>query len=237
MNSDVKVGDTTYKIVGRIALPRAIVFHKPQKPKGHTCVSVIKKKNCYVPAGRIGGIVACGGAVSPAPESTAQTFARVPGKDAPSLYASIVSIHFAKKRSEGELVIAVLACGPRIAVPTVPEGERENGSSYNFNRMSLSVSGNKAVAGFALQGIETRPETFRILAMDEALLFVVPFRTMNGLKIEKEAVSDKAQTQSVNLLYGEFVLGTYSSMDNRYTETTKRDVVPAGLQPIPVIQP
>ena len=71
--------------------------------------------------------------------------------------------------------------------------------------------------------------------MNEAVLFVVPFKALHDLKIEKEVGSDKAQTRSVDLLDGEFVLGSYSSQDNRYTETIEREVVPAGHRPIQVI--
>ncbi len=240
MNSDLKVGDKTYKIVDRIVLPHALVFRKPQPPKGHPCRIMIDahndEKNCSIPAGRPSyGILGCGATVSSFPEPIAQTFARVPGKDTPNLFALIVGVHGAKKRSEGELVIAVLSCGPRIAVPTVQDGAHENGLSYNFNRISLSISGSNRVAELALQGIETRPETYRIAGMNEAILFVVPFKALHDLKIEKEVGSDKPQTRSVDLLDGEFVLGSYSSQDNRYTETIEREVVPAGHRPIQVI--
>lgn len=239
-DSDLKVGDTTFKIVDRIFLAHALVFRKPHPPKGHPCRVTVnphnKEKNCGIPAGRPSyGILGCGAIVSSGPEPIAQTFARVPGKDAPNLFALIVGLHAAKKQSEGELVIAVLACGPRIAVPTVQDGAHENGSSYNFNRISFTVSGGNRVAEIALQGIETRPETYRIVGMNEAVLFVVPFKALDGLKIEKEVGSDEVQTRSVELLYGEFVLGSYSSGDNRYTETTEREVAPAGHRPIPVI--
>ena len=71
-----------------------------------------------IPAGHLSyGILGCGGAVSSIPEPIAQTFARVPGKDAPNLFALIVGLHAAKKRKEGETEIAALACGPRVTVP------------------------------------------------------------------------------------------------------------------------
>jgi hypothetical protein len=241
MNSDIKVGDTTYKVVDRIVLPNAVVFHKPQNPKGHPCRRVTRDphkndENCGIPAGYASyGILGCGGAVSPIPETTAQTFARVPGKDAPNLFASIVGVHISKKNNEGELEIAVLACGPRIAVPIVQDVPHENGSSYKFNRIALSVSDSKRVAEFALRGIETRPETYRIAWMNEAVLFVVPFKALDTLKIEKEEGADEAQTRSIDLLHGEFVLGSYSAQNNRYTENIKREVVPAGHPPVRVV--
>jgi hypothetical protein len=243
-NSDIKVGDTTCEIVDPTVLANAVVFHKPRNPKGQRCIVRLvtmdphnNEKNCGIPAGHLSyGILGCGGAVSSIPEPIAQTFARVPGTDAPNLFASIVGVHAAKKRNEGELEIAVLACGPRVTVPIVEDGAHENGSSYNFNRISLSVSGSKRVAEFTLQGIETRPGTYRIAGMNEAVLFVVPFKALDGLKIEGEAGAGEAQTRSVDLLDGEFVSGSYSARDNRYTENVERDVVPAGHPPVRVVK-
>jgi hypothetical protein len=143
-----------------------------------------------------------------------------------------VSVHAAKKHNEGELEIAVLACGPRIAVPVALDDPHEHRSSYNFNRISLSFSGGKRVAEFALRGIETRPETYRIAGMNEAVLFVVPFKALDGLKIEKQEGAGEAQTRSVDLVDGKFVLGEYSAQDNRYTENIEREVVPAGHFPV-----
>jgi hypothetical protein len=72
--------------------------------------------------------------------------------------------------------------------------------------------------------------------MNEAVLFVVPFKALDGLKIEKEAGAGEAQTRSVDLLDGEFVSGSYSARDNRYTENVERDVVPAGHPPVRVVK-
>ena len=66
------------------------------------------------------------------PETPAETFARVPGKDVPNLAASVVGVQIGKKHNEGELEIAVLACGPRIAVPVMQDDSLENGSPSNF---------------------------------------------------------------------------------------------------------
>ena len=241
-NSDIQVGNTTYKIVDRIVLANVVVFHNPQNPKGQPCtirhVTLNRTENerdCGVPAGRSSeSILGCGGAVSSISETTAQTFARVPGKDAPNLFASIVSVHTTKKHNEGELEIAVLACGPRIAIPIAPDGPYEQGSSYKFNRISLSVSGSKRVAEFALRGIETRPETYRIAGMNEAVMFVVPFKALDNLQIEMGRGIDEAQTRSIELRHGEFVLGSYSAQNNRYSQGIERDVVPAGHPPVRV---
>ena len=37
-------------------------------------------------------------------------------------------------------------------------------------------------------------------------------------------------------LDGEFVSGSYSAQDNRYTENVERDVVPAGHPPVRVVK-
>jgi hypothetical protein len=179
--------------------------------------------------------LACDGAVSSTPETVAQTFGRVPGQYSPSLFASILGIYLSKKHSEGELEIVILACGPWIAVPVQQEGPLEGGVSFNFNRLSLSVSSGKRVAGFSLFGIETRPETYRIAGMNEAVIFVVPFKALDGLSIQKNEGSLKTQTENVHLLEGDFASGTYSARSGRYNEKIDRDVVPAWQPPVPVI--
>ena len=177
----------------------------------------------------------CGGTTSLLAEPIAQTFARVPGKDAPNLFASIVGILISKRYEkgkfeiafEGSLEIAIIACGPRIIVPVGREDKIKNGSSYDFNRISLSFSVDKKLARLVLVGTPTKPETYRIAGLDEVVLLVVPFKSTDGLKLEK--------TQSTASIEGEYALGSYSAVNNVYTVSTKRDIVPAGHPPVPVI--
>jgi len=173
--------------------------------------------------------------VSFVPETHAETFARVPGKDVPNLAASVVGVQIGKKHNEGELEIAVLACGPRIAVPVMQDDSLENGSPSNFNRISLRILGGKRVAELTLKGIEARPESYRIAAMNQAVLFVVPFKALDGLKIEKGEKSDEMQTRSVDVLEGEFSLLRYSPADTGQMETIERGVVPVGHYAIRVV--
>src|SRR5579885_1440435 len=75
-SSSIQVDDTTYTIVERIRLPRAVVFHKPLEPKRQPCIirrvaldPSKDKKNCGIRAGTpVYGILGCGGEVSSNPE-------------------------------------------------------------------------------------------------------------------------------------------------------------------------
>ena len=146
-----------------------------------------------------------------------------------------MSVQVGKKHNEGELEIAVLTCGPRIAVPVMQDESRKNGSPSNFNRISLRILGGKRVAELTLKGIEARPESYRIVAVNQAVLLVVPFKALKGLKIEKRESPDEMQTRSVDLLDGAFALVTYSAADTRNTETIEREVVPAGHYAVRVV--
>jgi hypothetical protein len=232
--AQIKVGDTTFQVVERIVAANPLLFHKPGKVKkqqGKICrVTAHPKKNeenCSVPAGRATyGILLCGPTQPLAPETLAETFARVPGKDAPNLAAAIIGVQLGKKHGEGKLEIAVLVCGPRIAVPVMSDDSGESGPLSNFNRISVRISSVRRGAELTLKGIEARPESYRIAAMKQAVLFVVPFRALDGLKIEKGDRPDEMQTQSINLLDGEFSSGRYPSADADHTEIIEREVVP-----------
>jgi hypothetical protein len=239
--ADIEVGNTIYKVVDRIVLADALVFHKPQNSTRHPCIAHHVTmdgnkdgKNCSVPGGRPSyRVLGCGGTVSFVPETPAETFARVPGRDAPNLFASIVGAHIGK-HNEGELEIAILVCGLRIAVPVLQDRPNKGRSSYRFNRLSLRISGPRGVAELTLGGIETRSESFRIAGMNQAVLFIVPFKALGPLKIERDEGFNHPQTQSIDLLSGKFELGSYSASDKRYTEDTEREVVPAGHHPVRV---
>lgn len=121
-DSTIKVGETSYKVVDRVVIGDAVVFRKPLAVKEPPCTvrrvtSKPEPKGC-IPSGRVSyGILGCGPLSSQQTESISQTFARVPGKDAPNLFASIVGMHVSRKRTDGTLLVAIIACGPRIAVP------------------------------------------------------------------------------------------------------------------------
>jgi hypothetical protein len=233
--TEIKVGDTTFQVVDRIVAANPLLFHKPEKVKkqqgGKICRIIANPKkneeNCSVPAGRASyGILLCGPTRSFVPETLAETFARVPGKDAPNLAAAIIGVQIGKRHGEGELEIAILVCGPRIAVPVMPDDSRGSGPLSNFNRISVRISSGRRGAELTLKGIEARPESYRIAAMNQAVLFVVPFKALDSLKIEKDERADQMQTQSIDLLDGEFSLGRYSATDADHTKIIERQVLP-----------
>jgi len=230
-DSVIKIGNTSYKVVDRVVINDALVFRKPVKVKPPSClVQRVTRdpnpKGC-IPAGRIsyGGIL-CGPVFQQPEESLAQTFARIPGKDAPNLLARIVGIHISRERTEGTLLIAVIACSSRIAVPVAGYEQLKRESSNSFNRLSLSISGNKRTAQLVLLGTATTPATYRIAGMNEVVLLVVPFKSLKGLKIEKTTDGKAAQTRSIDLIDGEYDLGSYSAADKTYTKAVSRDIVP-----------
>jgi hypothetical protein len=234
---EIKVGDVTFKVVDRIVVATPLLFHKPEKVKKQHGAKICRtirsamrsEENCSVPAGRVSySILLCGPSEPLAPETLAETFARVPGKDAPNLAAAIIGVQVGKKHDEGELEIAVLVCGPRIAVPVKQVDTGNSPSSFNFNRLSVRISGGKGVANLTLTGIEARPESYRVAAMNQAVLFVVPFKALDGLKIEREDRTSKMQTRSIDLLDGGFSWGRHSAADSEHTDTIEREVVPAG---------
>lgn len=87
------------------------------------------------------------------------------------------------------------------------------------------MSVGKGVAELTLKGIEARPESYRTAAMNQAVLFVVPFKGLDGLKIEKGDRADEMQTRSIDL-DGEFSSGRYSASDADHAEIIDREVVP-----------
>jgi hypothetical protein len=108
----------------------------------------------------------------------------------------------------------------------MPDDSGESGPLSNFNRISVRISSGRQGAELTLKGIEARPESYRIAAMNQAVLFVVPFKALDSLKIEKGHRPDEMQTQSIDLLDGEFSSGRYPSADADRTEIIEREVVP-----------
>ena len=232
VRSEINVGETIYKIKDRIALDEAMVFREPYTSMTSLCLN--KEKNCRIPAGRIAGLIPCeSGSAASARESLTQTFGRVPGKDSPSLLVSILGVHLSSA-TDGELDIAVLACGPRVAIPVQQGAMLANGSSFDFNRLTVSVSGRNSVAGFTLFGIEAQPETYRVVGMHEGIVFVVRFKNLDGLDIEREDDANEGQTQGLHFLEGDFVSGSYSAIHRRYEQHVTRDIFPVPQTPVPV---
>jgi hypothetical protein len=108
----------------------------------------------------------------------------------------------------------------------MPDDSRGSGPLSNFNRISVRISSGRRGAELALKGIEARPESYRIAAMNQAVLIVVPFKALDSLKIEKGDWADQMQTQSIDLLDGEFSSGRYSATDADHTKIIEREVVP-----------
>ena len=232
VRSEINIGETIYKIKDTIVLDEAMVFREPHPPTPSLCLN--NEKDCRIPAGRIAGLIPCEiGSSSSTTESLTQTFGRVPGKDSPNLFASILSVHLSSA-TDGELKIAVLACGPQVALPVQQGAMLANGSSFDFNRVTVSVSGRNSVAGFTVFGIETQPETYRVVGMHEAIVFVVRFKNLDGLNIEKEGNANKGQPQTLHLLEGDFVSGSYSATHRRYEQHVTRGIFPAAQTPVPV---
>lgn len=232
VRSQISIGETIYKIKDRIVLDEAMVFREPQTPTTSLCLN--KEQDCRIPAGRIAGLVPCeSGSASLATESLTQTFGRVPGKDSPNLFASILSVHLSSP-TYGELEIAVLACGPRVAIPVQQGAMLASGSSFDFNRVTLSASVKNSVAGFTLFGVRTLPETYRVVGMHEGIVFVVPFKNLNGLDIERAGDANKGLTRNLHLLEGDFVSGSYSDTHRRYEQHVTRGIFPVPQTPVPV---
>ena len=230
--SSVKIGDSTYKVVDRIVLSKVLVFRKPKTRKVDRC---LKQMKC-IPGGRASyGILGCGPTVPSPVEPIAQIFARVPGKDAPNLFASIVGMSISRKRAEWTLEVALIACGPTIVVPVDQADQPDRRYSDSFNRISLSFSGSERAARLVLMGESTKPETYRVVGANEVVVFVVHFKSLKGLTIEKNENDTIAHTQSIDLVDGEYDLDSCSMADGKCTEVTRRDVVPAGHLPVPVI--
>ena len=123
--AEIRIGDATFGIAERISLPNPINFHEPAKIKTDVCRSVEDKQDCGIQSGSASQrILACGGATSPHTDSRAEVFARIPGENAPNLFAEIIALRVGKQHDEGELEIAVLACGSPVAVRNTISSKR-----------------------------------------------------------------------------------------------------------------
>jgi len=227
----VQVGETTYQVVDRIVIRRALVLRKPQAHQLPPCARrrVSDPTSCVIGGAESYGILGCMSTANLPEEPVDKTLARLPGRDAPNLFVEIMEVYLTKKRTSGTLRVAVTACGPRVAIPIAEKDEVNAESRGSFNRLLLSFSTGHKLAHLALLGIAAKPETYRVAGMNQAVLFDVPFKSAAGMSIEESR--DGETTRSIQVS-GAFEVSSYAGAKMSYKKAS-REVVP-GHNPVPV---
>ena len=89
----------------------------------------------------------------------------------------------------------------------------------------------------SFQAIEKLPQSYRIIGMNEAVVFVIPFTGLRKLDIEKGENPNEIQTRSLDLTTdGVFASVRHAVERGRPYQSIEREVVPIHA-PIAVFEP
>src|SRR5581483_4125814 len=110
-------------------------------------------------------------------------------------------------------------------------------SASDFHRISLRISAGTQVTELSFQAIEKLPQSYRIIGMNEAVVFVIPFTGLRKLDIEKGENPNEIQTRSLDLTTdGVFASVRHAVEGGRPSQSIEREVVRIH-SPITVFQP
>lgn len=242
--SEFQLEGKSYKIVDRIVLENVSTLREPQKHPVLPPCTVVRKTSgasapCNIPAGTPGdGGVMCLDAKASLPEPAAQTFSRIPGKDGPSLFASLVSVHTRRDSDSGAAEIILFnPCDPWIAVPIAQANQFSGATVRTLNRLSIRLkidARDTRLSAVDLVGMDTRPETYRLLRLDEAILLVVPLKACRRLVSKKRAGDSHPEVQNIGI-EGWYDSVTYSPGSDTYRPNIRPYRVSSAPHPAPVV--
>lgn len=227
VGTDISIAGEHYKVLGRVLFDEAIVFKPPDL---NVARRELKVPGASVPAGELGdGGVGCLDRQLLPSESVQQTFARIPGENSPSLFASVTGVRLAPNRKEGTVEIALLnPCGAWIAVPIAVRMPVRDVELTRIRRLSLRLQTDAVRNGtesweLFLFGIANTPDSYRLLGLDDAIILVVPFKSTEEIDTRKGP--EGLELRSLEM-FGWYDSGFYSKPDMAYHQQSRQYRVP-----------